>query len=56
MLDEEISSMREEQLYEVRRNIGMVFQESALFDSLNVERKRRLPADRGDRTDYRRDP
>ncbi len=37
VLDDEISSMREEQLYEVRRNIGMVFQESALFDSLNVE-------------------
>ncbi len=31
------SSMREQDLFEVRRNIGMVFQESALFDSLNVE-------------------
>src|SRR5580658_2054998 len=37
VLDDEITSMREEQLYEVRRNIGMVFQESALFDSLTVE-------------------
>lgn len=34
---EEITSMREQDLYELRRNIGMVFQESALFDSLNVE-------------------
>jgi phospholipid/cholesterol/gamma-HCH transport system ATP-binding protein len=34
---EEITSMREEQLFDLRRNIGMVFQESALFDSLNVE-------------------
>jgi phospholipid/cholesterol/gamma-HCH transport system ATP-binding protein len=37
VLDDEISSMREEELYSVRRNIGMVFQESALFDSLTVE-------------------
>jgi phospholipid/cholesterol/gamma-HCH transport system ATP-binding protein len=34
---EEVTSMREEDLFELRRNIGMVFQESALFDSLNVE-------------------
>jgi phospholipid/cholesterol/gamma-HCH transport system ATP-binding protein len=37
VLNEEISSMREQDLFQVRRNIGMVFQESALFDSLNVE-------------------
>ena len=37
VLNDEISSMREEDLYEVRRNIGMVFQESALFDSMTVE-------------------
>jgi phospholipid/cholesterol/gamma-HCH transport system ATP-binding protein len=37
VLGEEISSMREQDLFELRRNIGMVFQESALFDSLNVE-------------------
>ncbi len=29
--------MREEELFELRRNMGMVFQESALFDSLTVE-------------------
>ncbi len=32
-----VSSMREEELFAVRRRIGMVFQESALFDSLTVE-------------------
>jgi phospholipid/cholesterol/gamma-HCH transport system ATP-binding protein len=37
VLNDEITSMREEDLYEVRRNIGMVFQESALFDSMTVE-------------------
>lgn len=37
VLDQEISSMREQDMYELRRNIGMVFQESALFDSLTVE-------------------
>ena len=29
--------MREHDLFALRRRIGMVFQESALFDSLNVE-------------------
>jgi len=33
----EITKMREEELFEVRRKLGMVFQESALFDSLKVE-------------------
>ncbi|MGC1783869.1 MAG: ATP-binding cassette domain-containing protein [Acidobacteriaceae bacterium] len=33
---EEISSMPERELFAFRRNIGMVFQESALFDSLSV--------------------
>lgn len=37
VLDEEVSSMPERELFAVRRNIGMVFQESALFDSLTVE-------------------
>jgi phospholipid/cholesterol/gamma-HCH transport system ATP-binding protein len=37
VLSDEITSMREQDLYDVRRNIGMVFQESALFDSLTVE-------------------
>jgi phospholipid/cholesterol/gamma-HCH transport system ATP-binding protein len=34
---EEITTMRERDLYKLRSHIGMVFQESALFDSLNVE-------------------
>jgi phospholipid/cholesterol/gamma-HCH transport system ATP-binding protein len=33
----EISSMSEQQLFEVRSKIGMLFQESALFDSLTIE-------------------
>lgn len=37
VLDQEISAMREQDMYALRRNIGMVFQESALFDSLTVE-------------------
>lgn len=37
VLEDEISSMREQDLYAVRRNIGMVFQESALFDSMTVQ-------------------
>ncbi len=32
----EISHLREEEMYEARAHIGMVFQESALFDSLTV--------------------
>ena len=34
---EEVSAMRETDLYKLRGRIGMVFQESALFDSLSVE-------------------
>jgi len=34
---QEITTMREGDLYKLRAHIGMVFQESALFDSLNVE-------------------
>lgn len=37
VLGEEVSSMREQQLFALRRRVGMVFQESALFDSLTVE-------------------
>jgi len=36
-LGQEVSAMPEEELYGLRRQIGMVFQESALFDSLTVE-------------------
>src|SRR5271166_2471857 len=37
VLGEEVTGMREQDLFELRRKIGMVFQESALFDSLTVE-------------------
>jgi phospholipid/cholesterol/gamma-HCH transport system ATP-binding protein len=36
VLGQEITRMPEEELFELRRKIGMVFQESALFDSLTV--------------------
>lgn len=37
VLGEEVTAMKEEALFDLRRKIGMVFQESALFDSLTVE-------------------
>jgi len=37
VLGEDVTAMREQELFALRRKIGMVFQESALFDSLNVE-------------------
>jgi phospholipid/cholesterol/gamma-HCH transport system ATP-binding protein len=36
VLGEEVTSMTEDQLFELRRRVGIVFQESALFDSLTV--------------------
>lgn len=36
VFDEEVSSMREQDLFPLRGRVGMVFQESALFDSLTV--------------------
>lgn len=36
VLGEEITSLSEQQLFEIRRRVGIVFQESALFDSLTV--------------------
>jgi phospholipid/cholesterol/gamma-HCH transport system ATP-binding protein len=36
LFGEEISTMREEDLFPLRKRIGMVFQEGALFDSLTV--------------------
>jgi len=37
VLGNEVSAMPEHELFDLRRRIGMVFQESALFDSLKVE-------------------
>jgi len=36
VLGDDVTQMREDALFELRRKIGMVFQESALFDSLSV--------------------
>ena len=36
VLGHDITTMSEEELFELRNKVGMVFQESALFDSLNV--------------------
>jgi phospholipid/cholesterol/gamma-HCH transport system ATP-binding protein len=36
-LGQEVTAMRETELFELRRRIGIVFQESALFDSQSVE-------------------
>jgi phospholipid/cholesterol/gamma-HCH transport system ATP-binding protein len=36
VLGEKVTSMTEQQLFELRRRVGIVFQESALFDSLKV--------------------
>ena len=37
VLGYDVTAMPEEELFELRRKIGMVFQESALFDSLTVQ-------------------
>src|SRR5689334_3466377 len=34
---QEVTTMTQEDLFAMRRRVGMVFQESALFDSMNVE-------------------
>jgi phospholipid/cholesterol/gamma-HCH transport system ATP-binding protein len=36
LLGEEVTALTEQQLFELRRRVGIVFQESALFDSLKV--------------------
>ncbi|HXM23529.1 MAG TPA: ATP-binding cassette domain-containing protein [Terriglobales bacterium] len=36
VLGDDVTQMRENELFDLRRKIGMVFQESALFDSLTV--------------------
>ncbi|HYN14358.1 MAG TPA: ATP-binding cassette domain-containing protein [Terriglobales bacterium] len=37
VLGHDVTTMREEELFELRRTVGMVFQESALFDSLTIK-------------------
>jgi phospholipid/cholesterol/gamma-HCH transport system ATP-binding protein len=36
VLGDDVTQMREEELFDLRRKVGIVFQESALFDSLTV--------------------
>ncbi len=36
VLGQEVTAMREDELFDLRRRVGIVFQESALFDSLTV--------------------
>src|SRR5689334_2708953 len=36
VLGQDVTAMKEEELFEMRRRVGIVFQESALFDSLTV--------------------
>lgn len=52
VLGHEVTAMSEQELFELRRQVGIVFQESALFDSLTVEdnvayrlREEHLPED-----------
>ncbi len=47
VLGEEITRMSEQELFELRRRVGMVFQESALFDSLKVYENVAFPFDGG---------
>jgi len=37
VMGQDVTTMQEDEMFDLRRHIGMVFQESALFDSLTVE-------------------
>ena len=43
LFGQEISSLPEQELFNVRSKMGMLFQESALFDSLNIEQNVAYP-------------
>jgi phospholipid/cholesterol/gamma-HCH transport system ATP-binding protein len=43
LFNQKISSLKEEQLFPLRRQAGVLFQESALFDSLTVEENVAFP-------------
>jgi phospholipid/cholesterol/gamma-HCH transport system ATP-binding protein len=43
LFDQEIQSLRERDLFDVRQRVGVLFQEGALFDSMNVERNVAYP-------------
>ena len=43
LFGEEIQGLREQQLFDIRRRVGILFQEGALFDSMTVERNVAYP-------------
>ncbi len=43
LFGQDIASLSEQQLFDVRSKMGMLFQESALFDSLNIEQNVAYP-------------
>lgn len=43
LFDQEIQSLRERDLFDLRQRVGVLFQEGALFDSMNVERNVAYP-------------
>jgi len=43
LFGEDIAGLTEQQLFDVRSKMGMLFQESALFDSLNIEQNVAYP-------------
>lgn len=43
MFGQNVSTLKEEKLYPLRRRVGVLFQESALFDSLTVEENVAFP-------------
>ncbi len=43
LFDQDISTLPEQELFNVRSKMGMLFQESALFDSLNIEQNVAYP-------------
>lgn len=43
LFDQDITDLSEEQLFDVRGKVGIAFQESALFDSLNIEQNVAYP-------------
>ena len=41
---ESVPSMPDDELFEMRKKFGLLFQDGALFGSMNAVRQRRLPA------------
>ena len=43
LMDQEVTAMKESQLFELRSNVGVLFQEGGLFDSMTVGRNVAYP-------------